>query len=592
MDGMTGEDRERPVRDFEAARAAGDVEAMAAAALAIAADRLFGAPLAAPGYLHEAYRSASGATAVRLAAELARCWAYAGEPERAAPFAAEALAAAEQLGDPALEAAALDADLLVHWGPDDLAVRVRSTSRLEGLAGRLTEVETRLSAALWRLTTALETLDVVTVRRQLRLLDALAAESGSARVRMFAASRRGMYALVSGDLATAAALVSEVRTCGEAAGEPDTEALQHVLTAGIVMQTGDRDALRAEAAAYEGFGATHGIRSVLAEAALLRLSAGERDRAAALLDQVVAGGLDRVTRDVDWLLVVAIATQVAAGVGDREVAAQGVALLEPYAGRGVVNAGGVAFVGVVDDFLGMAAGALGRDPDRDRWLAGARAGYRRLGARWWLDRLDPPTEAAGLRPDPAPRMVLAPAGDDVWQVGPEGRTTAVRAMKGFRYLHLLLARPQVELSALELSAAVNGTAAGPVVAQADLGPALDRRALAEYRRRIADLDEELEQAREWADPGRVERLGAERALLLDEIAAATGLGGRARPVGADAERARVAVQKALTAALQRIAEVEPGLGRLLRDTVRTGATCCYEPDPDRPASWLLDLPPR
>ena len=96
MAGMTGDAGEEPIRAFERARAAGDAEAMAAAALRLAADRRFGAPLVGPGYLHEAYRLASGASAVRLAVELARCWAYAGEPEQAAPFAAEAVAAAEQ----------------------------------------------------------------------------------------------------------------------------------------------------------------------------------------------------------------------------------------------------------------------------------------------------------------------------------------------------------------------------------------------------------------------------------------------------------------------------------------------------------------
>jgi hypothetical protein len=29
------------------------------------------------------------------------------------------------------------------------------------------------------------------------------------------------------------------------------------------------------------------------------------------------------------------------------------------------------------------------------------------------------------------------------------------------------------------------------------------------------------------------------------------------------------------------------LGRLLRDTVRTGATCRYTPDPDRPTQWVF-----
>src|SRR4051794_32443883 len=111
-------DRGELVRAFEAGRAAGDVEAMAAAALGLAGQHHFGTQVGrTPAYLHEAYRLASGSLRVRLAAALARTWVYGSEPARAVPFAAEAVGEAERLADPALLAEALDADLLVHWGP-------------------------------------------------------------------------------------------------------------------------------------------------------------------------------------------------------------------------------------------------------------------------------------------------------------------------------------------------------------------------------------------------------------------------------------------------------------------------------------------
>ncbi len=587
------------VQAFETARAAGDVEAMAQAALRIAADRRFGAPLAAPGYLHEAYERSAGLPRVRLAVELARAWGYANEPDRAVPFAREAVVGAEEFGDLPLLAAALDAHLVSHWGPDDLTARLTTTARLEAVAGRLTDVETRLSAALWRLTTALESLDVVAVRRQLRVLEDLAHESGAARVEMFAASRQGMYALVVGDLELAGRLLGDVRRAGAGAGEPDTKALAHVLTSGVAMQTGDTSALAGEAAAYEVFALKHGIRSILAEASLLWLRAGSTERAAALLEQVIAGGLSRVPKDVDWLLTVTTATEIAARTGALDIARDAVDLLPPYAGRGVVNAGGVAFVGVVDDYLRMACTALGREEDASRWARQAFAGYRRLGARWWVQRLQAEgphdrrmdrsaTEASADVERPATRLVLAPSGDDIWLIGPDGRSFPTRAVKGFRYLRLLLARPRVEVTALDLAAAVAGHGS---TSQPDLGEVLDRRALAAYRRRVAELDAELSEARDWADDGRTAQLSAERGFLLDEIAAATGLHGRPRVTGATAERARVAVQKSVVAAIRRIEELDPSTGRLLRDTIRTGTACSYQPDPGRAVTWVLDLPP-
>ena len=189
------------VRAYDAARAAGDVEAMAAAALGLAATQTFGTfPAACRRSCTRPTRSRRGEQRARLAVALARAWVYGGDPARAVQFAAEALAEAEARGDPSLLAEALDAQLLVHWGPDDLDERLRITARLEDTVAHVTDVEARMSAHLWRLTTALECLDAPAIRRQLRALDVLAEESGSARVRFFAAARRGMYALLVGDL--------------------------------------------------------------------------------------------------------------------------------------------------------------------------------------------------------------------------------------------------------------------------------------------------------------------------------------------------------------------------------------------------------
>ena len=114
------------------------------------------------------------------------------------------------------------------------------------------------------------------------------------------------------------------------------------------------------------------------------------------------------------------------------------------------------------------------------------------------------------------------------------------------------------------------------------------RALTAYRRRLAELDAELDQARAWSDPARADRLAEGRQALLAEIARATGMGGRPRRSGAAWERARVAVRKVIATAVGRIEEVDPAVARLLRDTVSTGGTCRYEPDPARPVRWVLD----
>jgi len=62
-----------------------------------------------------------------------------------------------------------------------------------------------------------------------------------------------------------------------------------------------------------------------------------------------------------------------------------------------------------------------------------------------------------------------------------------------------------------------------------------------------------------------------------------GLGGRARRLGDPAERARKTVSWRLRSTLDRIDQAHPALGRHLRQSVRMGTFCSYEPDP--PVRW-------
>src|SRR6478672_3069815 len=94
-------DAETAVLLFEqaavAAERAADLETQVAAVLGLARGQHYNqTPGRLPVHLHAAYDAVSAPhTKARLAAALARCWAYANEPRRAEPFAHEALALAE-----------------------------------------------------------------------------------------------------------------------------------------------------------------------------------------------------------------------------------------------------------------------------------------------------------------------------------------------------------------------------------------------------------------------------------------------------------------------------------------------------------------
>jgi hypothetical protein len=571
---------------FELARERRDPEAMGQAALGLASGYVSGTHFGrVPAFLFEAHGLATGVTRTRLAVALARAWAYSGDTDRAVPFAAEAIEGAESCGDAALLAEALDAQLLVHWGPHDLVDRLRITARLDDTVAHLADPESRMSAHLWRMTTAMEMLDMPTVRRQLRALQNLADETGSARIRFFSEARNGMHALVVGDLEAARRHREAAIAAGTQAGEPDVLAIDHALGSVIAVQSEDRTAIVAEAEAYERTARELAHKTVAAEGIPLWVAAHELDRARRQLRQVAGSGLGAIPRDGDWLLVVTCLTESAAATGQLDLAADGYALLEPYAGRGVANGGAAAFNGVVDGYLSAAAAALGRQEDARRWVESAAELAERFGAVWWTRRY---RGAAGPAVAESPwRAVLRRASDGVWTIGREGATRAVRETKGFVYLQLLVRQPGVEVSALDLSDHAAGHA-GTGIDQADTGEVIDRQALAAYRTRLAEIDAELDQFRQWGDAARVERLEDEREALLAEVRAATGLSGRVREAGGTAERARVAVRKAVAAAIDRIAELDGGLGRLLRDCVHTGAHCVYDPDPARLVTWLTD----
>ncbi len=171
----------------------------------------------------------------------------------------------------------------------------------------------------------------------------------------------------------------------------------------------------------------------------------------------------------------------------------------------------------------------------------------------------------------APRFSLAREGD-YWAVTAGTVTVRIRDARGMQMLADLVTAPGREMHVLALMGADGeGADAG------DAGEMLDAEAVAEYRQRVRDLEEEIAEAESWSDPGRSARARAERDAIASELARGLGLGGRARRAGAAAERARVNVQRRIRGAIKKIGESLPELAAYLDRAVRTGTFCSYEP---------------
>ncbi|MEU9084445.1 transcriptional regulator [Streptomyces sp. NPDC048357] len=209
-------------------------------------------------------------------------------------------------------------------------------------------------------------------------------------------------------------------------------------------------------------------------------------------------------------------------------------------------------------------------------------------ARTELDRIAR-APAADEPPEAPPEPNTFVREGDYWKVVLDDRRVSVRDSKGMHHLARLLAAPGREFHVLDLVAADSDDpeAAAGLSRAGDLGPLLDGRAKDMYRRRLAEIDEDIEEARADHDIARREQTELERAFLIDELARAVGLGGRDRRAGAASERARAAVTQAVRKAIGHLREAAPELADHLDRTIRTGTYCAYVPDPRVPSPWSV-----
>jgi hypothetical protein len=320
--------------------------------------------------------------------------------------------------------------------------------------------------------------------------------------------------------------------------------------------------------------------------------------------EVAAGNIDRARSAAEELKLVAARFHSKALVASATLAEGRVRLAEDDAADGerlcseaarLWNEVGAPYEAAVARMgLAEALRAGGRQDQADLELEAARAVLDRIEA---TQTATPAARVEGrdaLDEEPAADLSMFRREGDYWSVVFEGRTVRVRDLKGMRYLARLLAHPGREFHVLDLvaaetgrvSQAESGRAAGlSRTALGDAGEMLDARAKNAYRRRLAEIEDDMEQARAIGDTERAAQADAERDFLVRELSRAVGLGGHDRRAASASERARVGVTRAIRQAIARIAEHHPQLGEHLNHAVRTGTHCAYLPDPRAPVAW-------
>jgi hypothetical protein len=513
---------------------------------------------------------------------LARLSVTGASPDRAISpqaLAEEALALAEEIGDPQLVAQALAALNDALGGPDYVEQRRANAEQIVALAREAGDMTLELLGHRFLVVVHAELGDFAAHAGEIETFARLADRLRQPLLGWYTPLFRGAQALLRGNFGEAERRQAEVAVAAATTGSVNAVMLAWTQLLCIRVETNQEppadelDVIDMDPTDWASYAA--GL-------AFLATATGQLEKASTLLDLHTRDQFARVSRDSELLATCMFFGRAAAAVGDHEALRDLAALLRPYDDLWIVDGISAAIWGPVQLELARIAFALGDEEEARTRLSAARRVVERANARPRLADIEALEKLVGgsLRaaPRPSTANVFHREGE-VFTIAYEGKVIRAKDSKGLRDLGRLLGDPGREVHVLDLVGS-----AGQVPAD-DLGEAIDARARAEYRRRLEQLDSEIEEAADRADRGSLQRLQAERDFLIDELSRALGLGGRPRRAGEVHERARKAVSARIRLAIERLGADHPGLERHLANSVQTGTFCCYRPE--RPTIWTM-----
>ena len=563
---------------------------------------------------------ANEALAAHVAARLSVALSLADDEPRRAALSAEAVQLADRSGDALARCQALAARCDIRAGPEHRAHRERDAAQIIRLAHERGDQGTELLGRRLLLVAALENGDLTAVDGEIHAFAQVADALRQPTYQWYANLWRATRAIAAGNVAEYHTSAADAERLGRAAGSVNCDILTMAQRWFALLELGDTAAacaeldLRIPPGRYSEMGP-----QMLPVEVARRLYSARQAEARAVFDAGIEAVL-AAPHDAEWLTMVAQTADLACGLGASEWLDPLYNTLAPFAELWSVDGIAAYAHGPVHRQLGVLAAALGRDDPADAHFDAALAGNERVGAdllaaRTQLDRAvatgdrgalrdardryrtlgidarvsnidqvlgDATRRADDARASPgaaSPSEAVCRNEGDVWEVVYAGRSARVRDAKGMRDLATLLQQPGREFPALDLASH------GPP-REGDLGPQLDATAREAYKRRLTELEAELDHADTSGDAVRSGRLEVERDALIAQLSAAYGLGGRRRRAGDPAERARTAVTARIRDAIRRIGESHPELARHLTRSVRTGTFCAY--DPEEEVRWIVD----
>jgi DNA-binding winged helix-turn-helix (wHTH) protein len=319
-----------------------------------------------------------GALRAKILARHAVDFAWRPDPAERARLSRQALAIAEEVGDPGALAWASTARFIVDWGElqrDALATAdavVNLAERSEGRRGAVLYRVLRLHALLERGA-------ILSFDRELRLLGELAEESGLRQALDYVALFERTRALLEGRF-------DEVERLSARFAEAPRPVRDAVQEQAFLLQRTFSDLARghhAEATARLEAAVSGQLGLLSAWRLILTVSRAHQDRRAEVerdFERLAAEDFAAVPRDMLWLASHALLAELAAYLGDGERAALLYARLLPWAERQVVFPFAFLPLGSTSRFLGILAATAGQLDRAAEHLESAVRAELRIGA--------------------------------------------------------------------------------------------------------------------------------------------------------------------------------------------------------------------
>jgi hypothetical protein len=567
-------------RAYQVAELAGDVPAMAVAALGLAGLWVSERRTVTGSVLLEArlqqvlsQLDPGSSLALRIRARLAGEADYgSGEHGRIMAVLAEARAS----GDPVALAEALSLAHHCLLGPDDVGLRGELAAELIKASFRTGRRSDQLMGLLWQTVDSYSAGNPHAGRLLSELRDQLSQRDHPA-VGFVVSAIDVMLAIRAGKLEDAETLTARCARNGAAAGDIDSEWWPGGQLVTIRWYQGRLVELLPMLSERVGSPALSAVdNSAVAALAVAAALSGDVHSAASCLAALRGGDLARLPRSSSWLVTMNGITEAAYLLDDSATAARAYELLSPYARLPMVGGIGITCFGSVQQALGVASltshhpdqavhhlraavehnlalghwpalvssrlrlarahalrGQAGDEEAAAREIAAAGAEAIALGIPGPASGTVAAAPAAGTRPAGPATAAVDSSGPATctrvgrkWRVTWQGRSILVEDSIGVLHLAVLIANPRHDIPAADLVAGLavlGGHAADAAASQ----PVLDQQAVGDYRQRLARLDAEL------------------RALDTAGTAGTSGTGGSAIAAGGaeTAERARLRAER-------------------------------------------------